>query len=641
MKLLYYLSVGFLISSLSAHADRIAIHNRTPRDVYVAVYYKAFKVPFKDQPLATRATEIKFVEADALVNLERPSLKVATDRELVFVEAKELLKDTLTKDDLQKYHSKDVGLLTGDVFYIGDIEGEFYGYTTSEWNINKPIIEHAREILQAQVAAIVENPYKKQSATVRVGNDLPQGEKEYLAQRTPKVKKALEKLLGKSLEGKAIPKIAFVCSGGGYRAMLYTTGALHGAAHIGLLDAATYMVGLSGSTWAIGGWILSGKSIEDYHNWLVNNIRFGLRNFTSSDVRLMSDYLLVKYFFDEPFDVVDIYGGLLANELFAEKGNLKQRQTLSSQIDQVRAGSIPFPIYTAVAAESIATENKWYEFTPYEVGASWLNMYVPSWAFGRKFKNGTSVTFAPEQNFGVLMATFGLAIGITLSRIMQEADLNNKISSPMIKNIINRIEQAQGERRITSSDFSNFTFGMSASKYADARILRLVDAGINFNLPYPVISGERQDRKADVIIFLDASGDEEFSKELRKTEQYARNHGLKFPPIDYTDIEKRAISIFKNEQDPQVPVIIYIPRVLEQTLFDELKEQSAFSNFRAILTSFDVARCIKEGPCSTFNFNYTTRDALTMTSLGQFNVMAGQKKLIEAINWKIDTLSPR
>ena len=69
------------------------------------------------------------------------------------------------------------------------------------------------------------------------------------------------------------------------------------------------------------------------------------------------------------------------------------------------------PIYTAVRAESLAVENMWYEFTPYEVGGSWLGMYVPARAFGAKFRNGNLVrTDTPELSLGNLMGIWGFAL---------------------------------------------------------------------------------------------------------------------------------------------------------------------------------------------------------------------------------------
>ena len=636
------LVVLLIMFSSFLHADRITVHNWTPRDLHYAIYYIGMKLPWmKEHPKAKLATPIQLLETESSGILERPSRKIGYDRELVFVEAKELLKPELMHSDLKKYNSKNVGDLQGDVFYIGDKDGEFYGYTTVEWNVIKPILEGARNKVVKELTAIHTNPYKNAIAKVREGNDLSAGEKAYLAKRMPRVKSTLEKLLGKSVSDSRIPKIAFVCSGGGYRSMLFTIGALLGAQKSGILDASTYMVGLSGSTWAIGGWVLSGKSIQSYHDWLVSHVNHGLKHVDPNDARLMGQHLLTKYFCEQPYDVVDIYGTFLANELFTEYKNNKQRQTLSSQAKRVESGALPFPIYTAIAAESIAAENDWYEFNPYEVGCTWLTprgLYVPSWAFGRKFKNGTSVNYAPEQNFGVLLGTWGLAIGITLARLIAEIGLHDKIDSLFVKNIIERILHEYGQKRFTSADFFNFSYQISNSKMRTTRILRMVDAGINFNLPYPPISGQRSERKADIIVFVDASGGKHFGNELKRAQEYAQKNGLKFPVIDYTDLNKKAVSVFKDENDSEVPVVIYVSRIVDQKLFTDSRMAKVIKDFEYI-KSVDMEKCIQSGPCSTFNFKYTQKEARMLTDLGALNMLAAKDDVLQAIQWKIDTMA--
>lgn len=621
------------ILSFSIYADRVTVHNRTPRDLYIGIYYIGTKLPFMDQPKASLATPIQFLETDSSGNIERPARKVTYDRELVFVEDKDLLTPELTKEQLEKYHSKNVGNLQGDVFYIGDKEAEFYGYTTVEWNIVEPTIRKAREAVLQKLPAIGENPYKNTPAKVRAGKQISNEEKQYIAERMQRVKSSSEKLLNQKLDGKKIPTVAMVFSGGGYRAMLYTTGALLGASNIGILDCTSYMVGLSGSTWAIGGWLLSNKPIAQHHDWLIRNINYGLTNISANDARLIGESLITKYFFDEPIDVVDLYGSLLVNELFSQAQDLKQRMTLSSQMARVKGLQTPFPIYTAISGESLESENLWYEFNPVEVGAAWIGpqgFYVPSWAFGRRFKNGSSINFAPEQNFGVLMATFGLAIGITITRLVQEIGLKDKVQTMFVKNIIDRVLLEAGHKRLTSSDFANYTYQLPGSIYADKPVIRLVDAGIHINLPYTPVMGERPERVADIVIFVDASGDD-IGKDLKATADFARSKGFKFPPIDYTAAIKRVPTMFKDDRDHQAPIVIYVPRILDQQLVNEKRSQPGFKDIIPAVESLNVEQCIKSGPCSTFNFKNTEAQARAMTGLGMINMMAIKDLFAQAV----------
>jgi phospholipase A2 len=71
------------------------------------------------------------------------------------------------------------------------------------------------------------------------------------------VRAALAKLTGIDLEplpADHTPRIQICASGGGYRAMIATLGALIGLEECGVLDTVTSIAGLSGSTWAMAGW---------------------------------------------------------------------------------------------------------------------------------------------------------------------------------------------------------------------------------------------------------------------------------------------------------------------------------------------------------------------------------------------------
>jgi len=114
-----------------------------------------------------------------------------------------------------------------------------------------PII-HAMETVPSK-------KHKNSNTSVMRYTGISEGEKAYRQKRLPIAKAACEKMLNRKLEDKQIPQIAMICSGGGYRAMLCTTGSLCAANKIGLLDATTHLTALSGSTWAIAPWISTGK----------------------------------------------------------------------------------------------------------------------------------------------------------------------------------------------------------------------------------------------------------------------------------------------------------------------------------------------------------------------------------------------
>lgn len=488
--------------------------------------------------------------------------------------------------------------------------------------------------------AIRINPYKNVVAQVRIGNELNRFEREYLEKRKPKVKTALEKMLNKPLADNQVPTIAIVASGGGYRAMLGTIGSLLALEKIGVVDAATYMVGLSGSTWAMAPWIATGMSLQNFRHYIQKTIETELRVSSISEAKNIIDMLSVKLASDEPITLVDIYGGLLANRLLSYFGTDAQRVYLSQQAERLKNADIPYPIYTAIdAREAVAREPHWFEYTPHEVGSPYFGVYVPTWAYGRLFNSRQSTNSAPEQSLGFLMGTWGSAFGVHVGRAWEE--IAEKVpGGAIIKNAIEKrfIDPLTGKRIEKSwAEIFNFTYGIPDQELQTRPTIKFVDAGIDFNLPYPPVSGERPERKADIIIFLDFSAGSLISS-MKKTEEYARRKGLKFPKIDYTNLETKALSIFRDPSDPSVPVVIYFPRISEIGLWEKYKSHPTLSKYSSI-EGFDFGECVVNGNCTTTNFQYPSEISEKLINQMEFNIMVHKDQIIEMINWAIDQKS--
>jgi phospholipase A2 len=618
--------IVLLLLNTALCADVITVNNTTCRDVHAAIYRQK-NIPFMAQPDAQRVTPVQCIDAQKSAQFTRPDFSLGYDRELVFVEDPALLTDTLSSDSLNQYHAKNIGNLQGSTFYLGDNDGDIYGYTVLEWKAIQLPLQYTQQQLLNLVPAIANNPYKNQVAYVRYGNGLCDQEKAFLSNRANYVAKSLVQFTGNPL-GVKIPTIALVCSGGGFRAMLYATGALKGINELQLLDAITYAVALSGSTWAVGTWISSGKSIEEFRDWLINTIGLSMKSCDEEDFAVISETLLTKYWAGQPLGFVDLYGACLANDLFDSFTTDRVQVHISDQSKLIADGSLPMPIYTSISAEDSADENLWYEFTPHEVGAQWLNAYVPTWAFGRKFKNATSVTFAPEQPMGTLLGTFGLAIGITVKRMFEEVDLQDTMKIGLLKKLVARILAGYGDDRPICAEYLNFVAGIKNTQFNTLPILKFVDAGINFNLPYPPISGQRAARKADIMIFVDAS-EGTIGSELQNVENYAHAHQLPFPAIDYSMVGKQAVSIFKSDTDPNVPVVIYIPCVVDHALLEAHKDD--MKELYGILHDFDIEKCM-DLVCNTFNFQYTCQDARKVTALGEFNMLMARDAIAQAVS---------
>ncbi len=502
----------------------------------------------------------------------------------------------------------------------------------------KSIVDNVKLLLGQFVPQVnANNPYRHEIAVVRVGTALAQEEQDVIALREQFIRKPLEKLLGKSLPDGQILRMAFCGSGGGYRAMIGTTGFLVGAQKIGLTDATLYMSGLSGSTWALGDYVTEGLPADEFkaqlqpktQGMLMVNGKGVLPPPNKQQTDQFVYNLEVKRVFDQPLNSVDLWGALIANRLFEPREN-RQRQYLSEQRLAVSDGRQLFPIYTAVQPLG-ELQYHWLEFTPYEIGSPDLQAFVPTWAFGRPFKDGRSqglqvsgtTEYAPEQPFGFLLGIFGSAYTVNFTEMlnmMQKSgnDADDIASSKFKMDVISYVMHTRWgmkdfqNQRLSPAKLFNITYQMSGRPSADQDQITLIDAGLDFNLPLPPLL--RPERAIDVIFVFDLSADVGKAGELKKAEEYARKYGFKFPQIDYNKARTQAMSVFRNEQDVTVPTIVYLP-LIKDTSLAEVRNNP-------ILQDFDPLRCTEEGFCNTFNFEYPAQGFEELTLLTQINLEA-------------------
>jgi phospholipase A2 len=618
----------------------VLIENPTPRGIWGASYYKSTsKVERFGEPI--------FIPAENEVRFPHPPLKLLVTRAFAYDINKDLLKPEMSNKEFSALSSILFGTLQGNNFRVGIKDGRTKIYNWRELNITKPFRETVAPITGAikdtvqdwrvgKSKAVEQNPFKDRVAKVRIGNELCPGEKEFLKKRKAFIQTKLNTMLGRSVPANGVPVIAYVASGGGYRAMLWTAGALVGFDAIGLNDVTTYCVGLSGGAWGLGQWFTSGLQPRQFREQLYKKADLGLKP-TTAQLGLINDAFSTKRAYDEPVTLVDLWGSLLANVFFSDKGDDRQMVHMSDQVQRIADGKWPMPIYTAIRAEWAAEKDSWYEFTPFEIGATWLNVWVPSWAFGRKFVNGSSTDDAPEQSFGFLLGIFGSAFAARYEQIYETM----KSGLPdFMKNIIElAVSDKTAEQRFSRGEVFNFSVGLNQSPLREQKMLGFVDAGSwpGFNLPYQAISGERRARKADIIIILDASGGQiSDGPELRHVAHYASSHNLKFPVINYSGLGSRAMTIFKDENDPEVPMVIYMPRVVDKSLVAQYKNDPQFGRMASSYEKFDVEECIAQDFCQTTKMQYAQSNAKQWSELAEFNISNPTiaKQLKEAIGWK-------
>ncbi|XP_035519757.1 cytosolic phospholipase A2 zeta-like [Morone saxatilis] len=192
---------------------------------------------------------------------------------------------------------------------------------------------------------------EEESLAVRLDFNIPPQEKEYLKKRKVVVAQALQKLLGlgSQPEPKKVPTIAVVASGGGARAMTGLLGSLRGLKDIEVLDAASYITGVSGSTWAM-------STLYQEVNWSQQDIdiiisaakdqmtKSVLSVFSPEKLQYYSEVMAERGNEGYIVSLIDMAGLILEHLVFGKKVT----NTLSEQQRAVNEGQNPLPIYTAV-----------------------------------------------------------------------------------------------------------------------------------------------------------------------------------------------------------------------------------------------------------------------------------------------------
>jgi len=451
--------------------------------------------------------------------------------------------------------------------------------------------------------------HEQQDAYVRFTDkdELGPEEKLYLIQRTSRTHEGLERFLEAVIDKEKQPRIALCFSGGGIRSTLLTLGFLIAAQDAGLLDCATYISGLSGSTWIMAPWLAAKKDLHNLRDTFGEKLKHGIHHLVHHrDREQVIKQLLTKAWYGQFICAMDIYGPLLANTLLDDLGGRKLSANLSDSHEHIIQGRYPMPIYTCISTNKDPYE--WFEFTPFEVGSSYIGAYIPTWAYGRKFKSGRSVNHAPEQSLGYCMGIFGSAFEVDIEDVIRLSadsiqglkddlpDITHGVFDTIIEKLVN---SPLDDVRLSPSMLPNFVYKTQTSSFTEHKKLSLVDAGIDFNLPFPPLL--RAAREVDIIVVYDSSAGN-IGSELKRAAKYAKRKGIKFPPVPDT-VGQELCTILQDLNDPECPIVVYMPRI----------KNEAYS------TSFDPTICTEDDYCNTFNFKYTQEQVNELTGLSELS----------------------
>lgn len=547
-------------------------------------------------------------------------------------------------------------------------------------------------------------------------------EKLYRQQRRERVMLGIKKLLDmekpcflpSSL--REVPVIAVVGSGGGFRAMVGFSGVMKALYESGVLDCATYVAGLSGSTWYMSTLYshpeFPKKGPEQINQELMKSVSSNpLRLLLPQHITNYAQALWSKKAGGQPVTFTDIFGMLIGETLIPARMDTK----LSELQEKINEAQSPLPLFTCLHVKPDVSElmfADWVEFSPYEIGMAKYGTFMPPDLFGSKFFMGTVVKKYEENPLHFLMGVWGSAFSILFNRVLGVKDVDGgstmeeELEQIKPEHIVgvdsqddeeprrvgveedHRHAEASWIQRMVTSLFSdstlfntregragkvhNFMLGLnlnasipfspfteiptmnSPDEEVDAvtdpdefdriyepldvksKKIHIVDSGLTFNLPYPLIL--RPQRGVDLIISFDFSARPSDSsppfKELLLAEKWARMNKLPFPKIDPKVFDREGMKecyIFKPKKgDKHCPTVIHF--VLVNINFRKFKapgvrreteKEKEFADFDI----FDDPQT----PYSTFNFQYSHQAFTQLHDLMEFNTLNNIEVIKEAI----------
>lgn len=602
--------------SVQAKQEAVVYNENSDKPLYAALYSKNDLNVKSNSKRVSSVYELKgrVNKTDPVQKIRIPlsTRKVWYDRVLLVTFDKEALLETLTYKQIRAIKNKEIMPLLGNEYHVVSEEDALTIYNSPEWKVILPTIEKVVTPIYKGLVETISHEYDDKEASVRVGDDLAPEELAYFEKRRVSSKKSLETFLNMKLEDADVPNVFICFSGGGYRAMTGSCGAIEALIRLGLWDVASYASGLSGSTWFLGQYLaLSAKkkmSFDDIKKSLRKKIQKSL--FFPSDIvtgvldtALSAKILTQKVILNQDISSIDFFGLLLSNRFLTELGGKKHILGFSGCADYVLSNNIPFLIFTGLVANEQVKD--WFEVTVLEFGCEKLKVFIPIWALDRKFVAGVSQDFAPEQGLGFLMAVFGSAISFTAKEFIKE--LQKAIPSAEKLKIVTQSKVVDGVRFFPAK-VKNPTYGMAGSPVKSESKLILVDAGMTqIGIPYRPI--ERRMKllekhgfsKANIVIICDYSAGA-IGENLKRIEKDAQKRGVAFPILGPVEsFSNKKITVFKGDIAKGLPTIIYMPLIKNETYsktFDPKKEEA-------------------KGFCNTFTLQYTDK---------QFDVLSGLAK---------------
>ncbi len=376
-----------------------------------------------------------------------------------------------------------------------------------------------------------------------------------------------------------VPKIAVCASGGGLRAMIGTLGFLQAMQEGGLLDLTSYICGLSGSTWALSGWLQSGTSVSAYISSLKPRLQEGLLGNVNTD--LIIKELVKKVSDDQSISLDDIWGSLIAQKVLSynPKNDLTQIM-VNNYVTLPENASLPLPIYSCVTPLQAADKQlyRWVEWTPFDVRCPFLKTAIPLSSLGSQFTNGnisyTSYPLSLSNAQGIWGSAISADVQDALVAMAESVTGSEQTLLGFVDNTLqtNVVLDDLTSVRVLPAQLPNWNYKMHNAVANQVNTLTFVDAGMLCNIPLPPVLDPL--RHVDIIIVVDLTATPDRSLELMLMQTYAENNRLPFPAIN-TQLLSNVCSVHPGNPYAGIPTIVYFPLVANQTYHNGWDPQTA------------------------------------------------------------------
>ncbi|KAG8132784.1 putative Phospholipase A2 protein [Naja naja] len=492
-----------------------------------------------------------------------------------------------------------------------------------------------------------------------------------------------------------VPVIAILGSGGGFRATVGLSGVMKALYESGILDCATYIAGLSGSTWqaketaAVNEFLYMStlyshpdfpvKGPKEINTELRNSISHTpLKLLTPQKVKRYIEALWKKKRSGQPVTFTDIFGMLIGETLV--------------QNEKVNKAQSALPLFTCLHVKPDVSElmfADWVEFSPYEIGMAKYGTFMTPNLFGSKFFMGTVVKKYKENPLHFLMGIWGSAFAILINRVLgvsnsqnkgptMEEELENIRLRQIVSNDSDSDDESQGPKGSENPQSHEQT---SQESWVQRMFMALVGdsalfntregragkvhnfmLGLNLNTCYPLSpfvgvstqeSVEDDDvdtavtdhSGVDLIISFDFSARPSDSsppfKEILLAEKWAKMNNLPFPKIDPNVFDREGLKecyVFKPKNpasEIDCPTIIHF--VLANINFRNYKAPGVprETQEEKDFADFDIFDD-PDSPFSTFNFQYSNEAFNRLHDLMEFNTLNNLDVIKEVITDSIE-----